>query len=140
MQAQLDEAKKDRTELIGLRNYIYEESSNVDISETENIETMAEYLEHNVKGIIVGGHPNFHNKLQKYIPGWKKYPPRTKVPSECVYGSDIIVFYTDHIDHSTYLGVIAEARRCSCKLLYVHNVNMESTIKKIYMECEGRKE
>ena len=140
MQAQLDEAKKDRTELIGLRNYIYEESSNVDVSETEDIESMAEYLEHNVKGIIVGGHPNFHNKLQKYIPGWKKYPPRTKVPSECVYGSDIIVFYTDHIDHSTYLGVIAEARRCSCKLLYVHNVNMEYTIKKIYMECEGRKE
>lgn len=140
MQAQLDEAKKDKSELIGLRNYIYEENSIIEVSETEDIEAMAEYLEHNVKGIIVGGHPNFHNKLQKYIPGWKKYPPRSKVPAECVYGSDIIVFYTDHIDHSTYLGVIAEARRSSCKLLYVHNVNMESAIKKIYMECEEGKE
>ena len=130
------EAERDQKELVGLRNYIYEE--NLEIQEDpEDIVKMAEFLDKNVKGIIVGGHPNFHSKLQKYIPQWKKYPPRMKVPSECISGSDIIVFYTDHIDHSMYCSVIAEARRCSCRLLYIHSVNMETTIKRIYDEFEG---
>lgn len=136
LESRLCEAERDQKELVGLRNYIYEE--NLEIQEDpEDVVKMAEFLDKNVKGIIVGGHPNFHSKLQKYIPQWKKYPPRMKVPSECISGSDIIVFYTDHIDHSMYCSVIAEARRCSCRLLYIHSVNMETTIKRIYDEFEG---
>lgn len=134
----IDEAEKDKKELISLRNYIYEEGA---IPEESGLEgktsDMADFLNKKVKGIIVGGHPNFHNKISKYLPEWKKYPPRMKIPTECITGADMIVFYTDHIDHSTYLSVIAEARKNACKLLYIHNVNMDTAIKKIFEEYGG---
>ena len=55
---QLEDAARDRSELIGLRNYIYEESSEEDIEiATMEIPIMAKCLNEKVKGVIVGGHP-----------------------------------------------------------------------------------
>lgn len=129
----LEEADRDKKELIGLRNYIYEEDTLEEKGGSENvISDMADFLNQKVKGIIVGGHQNFHNKISRYLPEWKKYPPRMKIPTECITGADIIVFYTDHIDHSTYLSVISEARKGPGKLLYIHNVNVDTVIRKIF--------
>lgn len=139
----LREEEKNRKELIGLRNYVYETSmeSNQNQINTEpeaiTIEEMADFLNKNVKGVFVGGHINFHNKISKYLPDWKKVSIEKAVDANTLKNTDILVMYTDHIDHSSYLTTMANVRSSDCKLLYIHNVNLECVVKKIYEFMEG---
>lgn len=136
LKEQLREEQKNKKELIGLRNYVYEISSEPEKKVLQSnglsIEEMAEYLNKNVRGVLLGGHINFHNKLSKYLPDWKKYLPGKYIDNSTLKATDILVFYTDHIDHPSYLSAIANVRNSDCKLLYLHNVNIEYVIKQMY--------
>lgn len=133
------EREKDKKELIGLRNLVHELSSNLEpeqIKSKASIEEMGEYLNKNVKGVIIGGHINVHNKLDKYIPKWKKYAPETKITLNALKNNDIVVMFSDYLNHSSYFGAIECVRESDCKLLYVHNVNMEYVMTQIYNACK----
>lgn len=133
----LEEQDEDRKELVGLRNLLYTMSSDEEKTpDTEDIDSMARYLESSVKGAILGGHVNFQNKIGKYLPSWKKYPPSRIVPAEILRGLDILVIYTDYLDHPTYLTTIANMKNSNCRILFIHCVNMGAVIEKIYTECK----
>lgn len=134
---ELNDQKKDQKELISLRNYFYESENpqyNHELTE-EDVREMAAFLNSNVRGIIIGGHPNFLNKIQDYLPAWKKYLPEKRVPTNSIMNADLVVFFTDHIDHASYVGAIADIRRSDCNILYLHNINMDYAIRQIYQSC-----
>ena len=130
-----EDAEKDKKELIGLRNYIYKNEQEDILEDIKSIEEMGRYLD-TIKGVIVGGHSNYRRKLENYIPSWKKYGPSSNIPAGCISNAELIVFFTDHIDHATYLKAINEVRKFSCNLLYVHSTNIEASIKYIYDNCK----
>lgn len=133
------EREKDKKELVGLRNLVYEFSGNVEPEQVQSkisIEEMGEYLNKDVKGVIIGGHINVHNKLDKYIPKWKKFSPETKISLNAIKNNDIVVMFSDYLNHSSYFRVIDWIRESDCKLLYIHNVNMDYVVNKIYNVCK----
>ncbi len=135
-----DEKEKNKKELVGLRNLVYEMSENLDKGfeqdKSINLDEIGEYLNKNVRGIIIGGHVNVHNKLDKYIPKWKKYAPDAKITLDALKNNDVVVIFSDYLSHRSYFGVIDWIRESDCKLLYIHNVNMEYVLNKIYQTCK----
>lgn len=131
----LNEEKENRRELIGLRNYIYENSEDDEYGpmiSPSMIDDLAAFLNKNVRGVVLGGHVNFHNRLSEYLPDWRFFPIRKAVSKEILDNTDVLVIYTKHIDHASYLTTLANLKKTDCKLLYVNNVHMEYVIKKIY--------
>ena len=54
--------------------------------------------------IIVGGHTNWINKVQKSFPNWSIIPANASrtVDTNIFSGKEHVYFFTDYLDHSTY--------------------------------------
>ena len=96
---------------------------------------MTDYLNQNVRGIIHGGHPNLLNKLKQLLPEWKVYQPEQKCPAQSIINADIVVIYSNHIDHSSYNDTIRKIRDSNSKILYLNATNIKSFIGSLYKEC-----
>ena len=133
---ELEESCKDKKELIGLRNFLYQaaEAPENDTHEVD-IKIMTDYLNQNVRGIIHGGHPNLLNKLKQLLPEWKVYQPEQKCPAQSIINADIVVIYSNHIDHSSYNDTIRKIRDSNSKILYLNATNIKSFIGSLYKEC-----
>lgn len=131
------ERESERKELIGLRNYMYEldnesNDENGEVSEVE-YEEMRKMIDENVRGVMIGGHINLQNKCSAIFPSWKIFPTKKVVSSEILQHADLLVIYTDHIDHASYLSTMNNIKGDSnCKILYLHNCNLTYIVKQIY--------
>lgn len=136
LKKELEENSKDKKELIGLRNFLYQaaEAPENDTHEVD-IKIMTDYLNQNVRGIIHGGHPNLLNKLKQLLPEWKVYQPEQKCPAQSIINADIVVIYSNHIDHSSYNDTIRKIRDSNSKILYLNATNIKSFIGSLYKEC-----
>lgn len=137
-----EETKKDQKEINSLRELLYdlstEEEDTEQPSSEEKTKQMSEYLEHNVRGAFLGGHVNFQNKISKLLPSWRRYAPRCFIPPDVIKNLDVLVICTDHLDHATYLTAMGCVRNVKCKIFFIHNVNVNLAVEKIYQfEKEG---
>ncbi len=137
-----EELEKDQKELVALRELLYDLSQESE-EETKNISTdektkqIAKRLDQTVKGAFLGGHINFQNKIAKYLPSWRRYPPRSFISPDVLRNLDLLVVCTDHLDHATYLSAMANIRNQKCKVFFIHNVNVNLAIEKIGQFEEG---
>ena len=137
LKKELVECNKDKKELIGLRNFLYQAAeSPVNDTHEVDIKMMTDYLNQNVRGIIHGGHPNLLNKLKQLLPAWKVYQPEQKCPAQSIINADIVVIYSNHIDHSSYNDTIRKIRDSNSKILYLNATNIKSFIGSLYKECQ----
>lgn len=137
---ELEEKDKDRKELISLRNYVYDSENENVLNESDGdmpLEEIADYLNKNVKGVVIGGHVSFLNRIAKYLPNWKRYQPEFIIPPEVIYNADEVVMQTGHLDHSTFVSAIEHVRNSKSRLLYLHNVNIDYVIRKIYADVKS---
>lgn len=140
LQNKLNEQAKDRKELISLREYIYEtENSDVTLNTPSKKSTADMFREINngIKGIIVGGHPNLLNKLAEALPDWKVYQSGMSIPDNVVAHADVVVMFTDHLSHASYIPVIKQVRNSKSRLLYLHNVNIDCVALKIHEQLSS---
>ena len=75
---------------------------------------------------LIGGHPNWLNKIRELFPNWKYYGAagfQTKDVSSII-GYDCIYLFTDHLDHKTYYRVMQILRPADLRLGYVASINL----------------
>lgn len=139
-QMKLEQASLEHTELVALRNHMYRLSAEEDAQSTTaiSLEQMKEQLKEK-KILIIGGHPNWINKLRREFPDWT-FSGASILQSEDssrVRSADYVYFFTDTISHGAYWKFLNVLRKEKIPFGYLHNVNMENNIHQIYEELYG---
>ena len=127
------EYENQREELKALRDFAYKSSKEIEVQKQESIEDMKKAIK-NRKILIVGGHINWINKLQKNFPGWSIIPANASrtVDAKILDGIEKAYFFTDHLDHSNYGKYISICRDKHIPFGYLHVVNIDMMIQQVY--------
>ncbi|MBQ3031670.1 MAG: hypothetical protein IJD29_04150 [Anaerotignum sp.] len=135
----MEQAENEHAELVALRNHLYRitEEDNTSHNTSKSIEEMKEELKSR-KILIIGGHPNWINKLRREFPGWL-YSGANLVQSEDaskVVSADYVYFFTDTLSHGAYWKFLTVLRNRKIPFGYLHSVNLENNIRQIYEDTE----
>ena len=133
LKKQLEEKESHSKEVIALRDFVYKqkiednfEIEDIDIDQIIN--TINKY-----NGIIIGGHPNWINKMQQKLDNWKFIGVDVNtIPDSILNGTDVVLFFTDYLSHKLYYGIIDSLRETDIKVGYIKNVNVDLSLKEIY--------
>ena len=127
----------DKKELISLRNFIYEMESNEQPPKEDGIarEEKIEYLNSEQRGIVLGGHPNFIKKLKEKLPKWKFYGVSTTFDPSIFQKAQVLVIFTDHIDHTSYNSAVSSMKNTNCELFLTAGCNVDFSIDRIFNFC-----
>ena len=127
-----------REELIALREFAYRSAKGFEELPQTTIDEMKSAVEKK-EIIIVGGHTNWINKVQKFFPNWSIIPANASrtVDTNIFSGKEHVYFFTDYLDHNTYGKYITTCREKRIPFGYLHGVNIETMIQQIYKDiCE----
>ena len=121
-------------ELAALRSHVYnltEEESESKISLDEMRNKLSEF-----RIVIIGGHPNWVNKLKKEFPDWVFISPKASGTSnvDIVDRADYVYFFTEMMGHPVYFQFMNVVRERKVAFGYIHDVNIEKNVKQIYRE------
>ena len=127
-----------REELIALREFAYRSSKGFEELPEMTIAEMQKAIE-TKEIIIIGGHVNWINKIQKTFPNWEIIPANASrtVDANILADKERVYFFTDYIDHRTYGKYVAICREKQIPFGYLHSVNIETMTQQIYEDmCE----
>ncbi len=137
---QFDEAERmnkkyesERDELIALRDFVYRLENDVEAVAEDSFDDMKKAIAaKNV--VIVGGHVNWISKLKALFPDWLYIPPNAykTVDGKMLDDKDRVYFYTDYMNHISYVKFIAAVRERKIPFGYLGSVNIETVVKQIY--------
>ena len=133
----LKKFENDRTELIALRNHMYQIAEEDVVGEIENVDEMKAYIaDKNI--VIVGGHTNWINKLKRDFPNWKFFDANISRVNEAMVldGTEQLYFFTNHLSHGTYGIYISIVRENKIPFGYLHSVNIDAMIRQIYNDMK----
>lgn len=125
--------ESERDELIALRNFVYRLEQEVEEIADDSFEDMKKSIvSKNV--VIIGGHVNWINKLKAIFPDWLYIPPSAykTVDGKMLDNKDHVYFYTDYMNHISYIKFIAAVRERKIPFGYLGSVNIETVVKQIY--------
>lgn len=127
--------KDERTELVALRNFVYQmkiEDGSPVVSD-DSIDSMKKaIMDKDV--IIIGGHINWHNKLRRIFPKWTFLLTEEfkTVDGEMLENKDKVYFFTDHMNHTAYEKFIVACRERNIEFGYLATINKNQLIQRVY--------
>ena len=132
LQEQINQIQAESKEIVALRNYIFKQEEIEQTDENVDINTIKLDKINEVKGMIVGGHINWQNKLREMIPSWRIIKAGVNTLDEnIILNSNIVVFNTAHLNHSLYYRIIDVIRNTDVKIGYISSTNIENALKEI---------
>ncbi len=148
LKRRLDNAQKEHTELIALRNFTYhletdetgkyrrDTSDELKAGRTGNDELGNIINELKTRKItIIGGHENWLKKIRQVFPEWSFVGAREGVSlSGAVSSAERVFFYTDILGHSSYEKYLKAAIEQKKPFSFLHGTNLEKVIRAIYEE------
>jgi len=82
-----------------------------------------------MRGVIIGGHPIFLNKLRKTFPKYTYYSADQKrIDEQSIIGSDFVVFFTGYCNHSLTENALRLCRQYDIPTGYSSRVNLDHFI------------
>ena len=123
----------DREELIALREYVYTSELEAEpIAETEIEEMKSAISEKDV--VVIGGHVNWVQKLKQLFPNWLFIQPDTYkvVDGRMLENREHVYFFTDYLNHVTYVKFVAVVREKKIPFGYLGSVNLDSVVRRVY--------
>ena len=132
LKEQLD---SDHKELTALREHVYSLTEDDESVSTVSVDKMKEYL-NSLRVIIVGGHSNWRQKMKQEFKDWVYIEPTVSgtLEASVVDKADFVYFFTDTISHSTYFKYMNVVKEHGVDFGYIHGVNIDNTIRKMYRE------
>lgn len=129
LQTQINKMQSDSQEVVSLREYFFRQEQGVDITDKNDID-IGEI--NNAKGIIIGGHPNWQNKIKEKLPGWKIIAAEVNTLNDAIIRScDVLVFNTGHLNHSLYYKLIKSIKEHEIRIGYISSTNVDKSIAEI---------
>ena len=134
LREQLDQEHK---ELAALREHVYHMTEEDEAREIISPEEMKDYLQ-TLRIIMIGGHSNWRQKMKQEFPDWIYIEPSVSgaLDASVVDKADHVYFFTDTISHTTYYKYINVIREHDVEFGYIHGVNIENTVRKLYRDLK----
>jgi hypothetical protein len=117
--------KQNEEELFALREFLF----SLDKQETMTIDVKDIDLS-NIKGIIIGGYDQWHNRMKKYLPTFT-FINNESFDTKIFDNTDIIIFFPNFLNHKLYYKAINEARKRNLPVGYISSLNEELALQQI---------
>ncbi|WP_090302077.1 hypothetical protein [Pseudobutyrivibrio sp. ACV-2] len=123
--------------LIHLRNYVYILTDETVPESNTNVEELKKAIE-DKNILIIGGHPNWYNKLKTLFPNWsfigvEKFASLSPATAD---GRDKVYFFSNFICHSEYYRFTSYMQKHDVNYGYLKDTNTDSNIKQIFEELK----
>lgn len=128
-------------ELFYLREYSYSLEQEIEetVSGTRNeIEEFMETLAES-KVVIIGGHPNWKNKMTEILPSLIVVDKETRFNAGLVQTADFVYFQTDNLSHGVFYRTMPLAKQAGVPFGFLPAGNIEVTIKKMKAEWDKKR-
>ena len=125
--------QSERDELVALRNFAYKSDQEIPKIADENLAEMQKAIA-DKEIVIIGGHINWINKLKKMFPKWMFIHPDSYkgVDGKMLENKEHVYFFTDYMNHISYVKFIAAVRERKIPFGYLGSRNVELLVKQIY--------
>lgn len=135
---EIEELQKEKKEINALREWIFRQTNTVEYTSEENDTAFEQAIEqlNKLKGMIIGGHPNWKKKLEAYLTGWTFVPAEINPDPKLVVNSDIVIFNTAHLSHSVYNFAMNIIKECDCRMGYVQSTNIKKAALEIMEQTQ----
>jgi len=89
-----------------------------------------------LKGVLVGGHENFHAKVRKVLPNIRIiHPDVSKVDLSIFEDTDYVAFSTQYSNHRLFYQTYSAAKQRTRNLIYIEHVNIQRLLDTLCEEC-----
>ena len=90
--------------------------------------------------VIIGGHSNWVAKMRQEFPDWTYVNPSVSgaLDATVVDKADHVYFFTDILSHNTYYRYVNVVREHKVSFGYLHGVNIENNVRKMYRDLKER--
>lgn len=122
----LEEERQKDSELNALRELMF----SMDVEETY-VESVEDVDVSSVKGLIVGGHERWQQRMKELLPNLIFISSENAEVSSILDNVDVVLFVTNYLSHKLYYKVINEARKRNLKIGYISKFNEELALKEI---------
>lgn len=133
LQEKLDSTESDSKEAIALREYVYSLAEEPMPVENEKIDIEAL---NKVAGVIIGGHPNWQQKLKDELRGWKFIATDVSLNEEVVSNAEVVLFNVSYIGHPLYNKAMSIIRNNNIRIGYIGSTNIDLCIAEIEKLCK----
>lgn len=138
LKEELNQTKSNEKEVIALRDFIFNMSmKSFDESSVNTGDVFDLNALQGIKGMIIGGHDNWQNRIKEYIPpSWKMVKAGVNtLEIEAIHNCDVVIFNTGYLNHSLYNKVIDMTRSMKIKIGYIQSTNMNKALQEILDIC-----
>lgn len=86
----------------------------------------------NMRVVVVGGHKNFHNLLNKKVEDWRCFDPREcgNITDVCRH-AEVVVFMANYISHTIYNNVKHLCTKCGIPMVMLNSNNVDLCLTRI---------
>ena len=125
--------RAERDELIALREYVYKSELEAPQLTEEKLADMKKVIADKAI-VIIGGHINWINKLKQQFPNWMFIHPDSykNVDGKIFEDKERVYFFTDYLNHASYMKFIAALRGRKVPFGYLGSRNVESMIRQVF--------
>lgn len=91
------------------------------------------------KGVIVGGHNRWQQKIKEVLPAsWKLIGVDENINLDLLLNVDYVFFNTNYLSHRVFYAVVNEARRRNISVGYIRKTNENECLAEIKRQILGR--
>lgn len=135
LRMEMEKMQNDSKEVAALREYIFGENNDISLYDDEDIDMVRL---NKLKGVIIGGHPNWRNKIKEKLPDWNFIDVDvSSIDNGYFNEKNIVIFSTSYLKHALYRKIMNFVRDKDCILGYISSTNLEISIKEIYEICKN---
>lgn len=136
LKMKIEKMQNDSEEVIALREYIFRENNDISSYSDENIDVSKL---NELKGVIIGGHPNWKNKMKDKLPDWNFIDVNiSNIDNSFLSDKNIVIFNTSYLKHALYYRIMSYIKNKNYILGYISSTNLEISMREIYEICKNR--
>lgn len=128
LQLELNKADSNKNELIGLREFVFRlDNENVEYNSEIDLDKI-----NSIKGVIIGGHINWVNKLSDKVKWTYISVDNSGFDVKGLLNKDIIVINTQYLNHGMYYKVMSGIEGKDIRIEYINSTNIDNTVRDIW--------
>lgn len=125
---QITAMESDAKEVVALREYFF----GLENDYVEKSDNKPELDLNNVRGILVGGHPEWQSKMKEKLTQWKIIGAGINtMADDTIRNCELVIFNTGYLNHSLYYKIIEIIRNTEIKLGYISATNIDVALNEI---------
>lgn len=127
LKKQLREERKQKSELNGLREFVFNLDKEVEYKDTAEINYE---LLRNHKAVIIGGHERWQQKMKKFLPNFIFiHSDMLNFDTNIFNNIDTVFIFINYLSHGMYYKVIETIRGKDIEIVYITKQNHKKVLK-----------